>query len=121
MSPLNSTFCVRDMTKYTTVEEQIEYGLDSIEPDRTVEMSLRDLMYVFETIGELKRFFHQPLHYQSLADVEKFLGTVDHGAYAAIHKCYYHILRKVLPKDIEDAFGEGERFEHPDSPYYYLN
>ncbi len=38
------------MSKYTTVEEQIEYGLDSIDPNEKIEMSLKDLMYLHQTI-----------------------------------------------------------------------
>lgn len=107
------------MNEYTTVEEQIEYGLDTIEPDRRVEVPLRDFMYVFQTLGELQRFLHQPLHYQCLADVEEFLGNADAGAYAAIQKCYHELLGSALPQDIEDALARGERFEHPRFPYYY--
>ncbi|MEY4484999.1 MAG: hypothetical protein RL693_2451 [Verrucomicrobiota bacterium] len=107
------------MKRYTTVEQQIEFGLDSIDEDETVKISLRDLMYVFQTMGEINRFFHQKMHYTELSDVEKFLGTKKSGAYAAIHHCYYKILRNSLPEHIESAFGEGERFNHPDPPYYY--
>jgi hypothetical protein len=107
------------MKKYTTIEEQIEYGLDTIESERQVELSLKDLMYVFQTIGEYIRFFHQPLHYKKLKDVSEFLGTVDKGAFSALHKCYYDILRKYIPEDIEEAFDDGERFENPNPPYYY--
>lgn len=107
------------MRKYTTVEEQIEYGLETIEPGRQVELSLKDLMYIFQTIGEYISFFHQPLHYKRLEDVNKFLGTVDQGAFSALYKCYYDILRKYIPEDIEEALDDGERFDNPDPPYYY--
>jgi hypothetical protein len=31
---------------YTTIAAQIEFGLDTIDTNRTVEVNLRDLMYV---------------------------------------------------------------------------
>jgi hypothetical protein len=52
--------------RYTNVEEQVEYGLDTIPEDRLVSVPLRDLMYSFQTFRELVRFFHQPLHRQTL-------------------------------------------------------
>ncbi|NQV27002.1 MAG: hypothetical protein HQ518_21845 [Rhodopirellula sp.] len=107
------------MKEYTTVEEQIEYGLDTIDMERTVEVRLRDLMYVHQTMAELNRFFHQPLHYPDLEEVKRFIGTVDGGAYRAIHRCLYDVMRNMLPKDIDEAFGDGERFDHPNFPYYY--
>lgn len=107
------------MKKYTTIEEQIEYGLETIESERKIELSLQDLIYVFQTIGEYIRFFHQPLHYKKLKDVNEFLGTVDKGALSALNKCYYDILRKYITEDIEEeAFENGERFEYPNPPYY---
>ncbi len=107
-----------DAPRYTSVEEQVEYGLETIPEDRMVSVPLRDLMYVFQTIGELNRFFHQPRHWQSLADVEAFIGSRDGGAYGLISKCYYQKLRNMLPPDIEASF-DTDRFDHPDMPYYY--
>ncbi|MBC2605742.1 hypothetical protein [Pelagicoccus albus] len=107
------------MNKYTTVEEQIEYGLDTIDPSEKIEMSLRDFMYLHQTIGELNRFFHQPLHYESIEDVSKFLGSKDSGAFAAMNRCYLEIMGKYLPNKISDAFDEGVQFENPNPPYYY--
>jgi hypothetical protein len=107
-----------DTPRYTSVEEQVEYGLDTIPEDRMVSVPLRDLMYVFQTIGEYIRFFHQPLHFQSLDDVKTFLGNKDRGAYHLISKCYYHKLGDMLPPDIDASF-DSDTFDHPDAPYYY--
>ena len=107
------------MKKYTTVKEQIEYGIETIESDRRIEVSLQDFLIVFQTIGELIRFFHQPLHYEKLDDVINFLGQKDEGAFSALSKCYFEILEKYLPKDINDAFDAGERFDNPNPPYYF--
>lgn len=104
--------------RYTSVEEQVEYGLDTIPADRMVSMPLRDFMYVFETMGELIRFFHQPMHFQSLADVKTFLGNRDGGAYNLMSECYYRRLRDAVPPDIEAQF-DGDRFNNPNGPYYF--
>ena len=106
--------------KHTGVEEQIEYGLDTIDEKRTAEVNLRDLVYVYETLQELNRFFHQPEHYRKLADVETFLGNLeDGGGFRAIHNCIYNKMREMMPSDIDDAYGDGDVFDHPDSPYYF--
>ncbi|WP_442581054.1 hypothetical protein ACSBOB_03345 [Mesorhizobium sp. ASY16-5R] len=104
--------------RYTSVEEQVEYGLDTIPEDRVVSVPLRDLMYAFQTLGELARFFHQPLHWQSHEDVAEFIGNKNSGALHVIHESYYRRLRDTLPPDIEAAF-DTDRFDNPKSPYYY--
>lgn len=108
--------------EYTGVEEQIDYGLDSIDRERTVEVGLRDLIYVFETLQELKRFFQQSSHYSELADIEKYLGNLqDGGAYRAISNCVYEKMEAMLPADISEMYGDGDVFDHPNSPYYFQN
>jgi hypothetical protein len=106
------------MSRYTTVEEQVEYGLDGIDPSRTVQVSLRDLVFVYKTIGELQRFFHQPLHYPSLVQVQRFVGNRDRGAYHLIAECYYQKLRDVFPPDIAAALAE-DRLYPAEFPDYY--
>lgn len=106
--------------KYTSVEEQIAYGLETIEEDRTINVNLRDLMYVHQTLQELNRFFHQPLHYPTADDLMTYLGSMtDGGAYRAIHNCVNKLMHEMLPQDIDHAFDEGDRFDHPDPPYYF--
>jgi len=107
-----------DEPGYTSVEEQVEYGLEAVAADRTVEVPLRDLLYVYKTLGELISFFHQPLHYPDLAAVEEFLGDRKRGAYHLFSECYYRRLRDVWPEDIAAALEEGG-FSHPRSPYFY--
>lgn len=106
--------------KHSTPKARVEYGLDTIPPDRTVTVPLRDLMYVHQTLAEFVRFFHQPQHYPDLQAVERFLGTRDSGdAFDVLTESVYGRMRAMIPPDIEDAFGEGERFEHPLPPKYY--
>src|SRR3954451_21500922 len=108
------------MPKHSTPQQRVEFGLDTIPPDRTVSVSLRDLMYVHQTLAEFVQFFHQPLHYPNLQAVERFLGTKGSGdAIDVLFESVYKRMREMLPPDIHEAFGEGERFEHPLTPTYF--
>ena len=64
------------MLKRSTPTQRVEYALDTIPADQMVTVSLRDLMYVHQTLAEFNRFFHQPLHYPDLAAVQRFLGCL---------------------------------------------
>ncbi|MEL7006643.1 MAG: hypothetical protein AAFN93_28545 [Bacteroidota bacterium] len=61
--------------RYTSIEEQVKYGLDSIDPKDKITMKTKDLMEIFQVFGELNRFFHQPMHYEQLSDVIEFMGN----------------------------------------------
>lgn len=104
--------------QHASIEEQIEFGLDSVDADRTVEVPLRDLLYIRQTLGEYIRFFHNPSHYPSLEEVKKFLGNRDAGALKPLFDCYYNKWRDAIPEDIHDQYN-GEVFSNPSSPYYY--
>lgn len=107
------------MDEPASVKSQIEYGLDEVADDRTVTVPLKDLLYVHQTIGELLRFFHQPEHYPSVERVQDFLGSVDSdGAYAALHRCYFEVLRGVWPEDIVAKFDDGD-FDSAATPFYF--
>ena len=100
-------------------EEIVEYGLDIIDPDEKVEVCLKDLFYVYRTLQEYMRFFHQPLHYPELKDIEDFLGSVDDpAAFTLLKKCVYKKLPPMLPEHIEDKLDEGA-FDCPKAPFYY--
>lgn len=76
------------MEEYTTVEEQVEFGLEKIDPDRKIEVSLRDFLYLHNTVGELVRFFHQPMHYEKFEDIDRFLGNRENGALHLLQEIY---------------------------------
>jgi hypothetical protein len=108
------------MENHTDVESQVEYGLEKIDPNRKIEVSLKDFLYLHNVIYEFIRFFHQPLHYETLEDVEKFLGNKKQGAFhllseIAYKKFYY---QDIFPKDIVEMIDNSE-FQHPNFPYYY--
>ena len=95
------------------------YGLDEIDPDRKVEVNLKDLMYVFSTLQEYQRFFHQPMHYKKIEDVERFLGSVkDKAGYKLLHESIHEKMYDMLPEDINDKYGDGD-FDCPKLPFYY--
>lgn len=108
------------MENYTDVESQVEYGLEKIDPNRKIEVSLRDFLYMHNTIEEFVRFFHQPMHYKTLEDVEKFLGSKDKGAYhllsEILHKKFQY--KDIFPDDIIEMIDNSE-LENPNYPYYY--
>jgi hypothetical protein len=106
--------------KSKEINEQVEYGLNSIDPDSKIEIKLKDFMFIYKTFEEFNRFFHQPDHYKTIEDIETYLGNRDSGAYALIYKLIYKILDQYLPKEIEGRFDdEDDPFHHPEFPYYY--
>ena len=110
-----------DMEKeYSTVEEQVEYGLERIDPERKIEVSLRDFLYLYNTVGEFVRFFHQPMHYTRLEDVETFMGNRNNGALHLLWEIYYRkfYYEDIFPGDIRQMIDDSE-LEHPNPPYYY--
>jgi hypothetical protein len=108
------------MAEHSTPRQRVEFGLDTIPPDRMVTVPLRDLMFVHQALAEFFQFFHQPMHYPDLAAVERFLGSRDSGdAFDVLHESVYKRMHEMLPPDIHRAFGEGERFEHPLPPSYH--
>lgn len=105
--------------KHTSFEEQVTYGLNSIKKDKTVEVNLRDLIQVYKLIEELNRFFHQPLHYQKIEDIQKFLGDKNTGAYKLINKTYYETMWEMIPENIKNLIlGDNNPFENPNKPNY---
>ena len=83
---------------YTNSQAEIvEYGLDKIDADETIEVNLKDLLYVYRTLQEYMRFFHQPSHYPELSDIYEFLGTADNTA-------GFHILNEAVYKKCEICF-----------------
>ena len=104
--------------QYTSVEEQVNYGLDSIDENRTIDVCARDLVYVHNTIGEMLGFFHNPDHYPDIAAVQKFMGSKNAGAFHLLVECYYRKLPAMLPEDIQEGLDEGV-FDNPAASYYH--
>jgi hypothetical protein len=107
---------VMEEKHYTSIKEQVEYGLDTIPLDRKVSVSLRDLMYVNQTLGEFVRFFHNEMHYPRHEDIKTFIGNKDNGALHVLWESYYNKCREMMPADIDEDI---EHFDNPNPPYYY--
>lgn len=106
--------------KSKEINEQVMYGLSSIDPEQTVEIKLKDLMFLYKIFEEFNRFFHQPLHFSTIEDINSFLGDRDSGAYSLISKIYYQLLPEYIPERIMEKLGkENDPFTHPNDPYYY--
>lgn len=86
------------------VRESVEHGLHRIDPDRRIEVSLRDAMRTYSLLGELVAFFHSS---RSQAETCQFIGTRDSGALAALFDAYYGYLRDIWPPDICEALEAG--------------
>ncbi|WOH38566.1 hypothetical protein RI844_04945 [Thalassotalea fonticola] len=100
-------------------EEIVSYDLEKIDENETVEVNLKDLMYVYRTLQEYMRFFHQPAHYPNLSDVQNFLGTADKPAgFHILNESVYNKMSEMLPEHISDMFNEGD-FDCPKLPSYY--
>ena len=89
--------------------------MEDVDPERKVEVSLKDLLFTYQTIGELIAFFHDPHKYPTLESVEQFLGDRDRGALHLLWEIYYGKLYDVWPEDIRQGFDES-RFDKPIFP-----
>jgi hypothetical protein len=104
----------------STAKQRVEYGLRTIPKDKKVSVSLRDLVYVHQVLSDYMQFFHQPAHHRKKEDVDRFLGHVSSGGgFEVLHTALYRKMRAMFPKEIEEAFAEGVRFEHPLPPAYH--
>jgi hypothetical protein len=106
------------MKRYTDIHDQVNYGLEKIDEDTQIQVNLKDMLYVYQTLGELVRYLHQPLHYPTLKSIMKWIGNEERGIFREVSECYYSILKDVFPKEIEEMFDEGE-FDNPNPPFYY--
>lgn len=105
------------MNQYTSIRDQVEYGLDTIERGRETKVSLRALLYVYKSLQEFERFFRASTFPRSLRCVERFI-LQPNGADDLITVVYYGLLDNALPEDINKAF-DGTRFEHPNHPFFF--
>lgn len=100
------------MSRSSDIEKRVAYGLDEIEPNRKIEVPLHDLLFIYQTIGELIAFFHDETKYATLDEVRKFIGERDKAAQKLLWEIYYRKLYDVWPEDIKQRFLEG-KFDRP--------
>jgi hypothetical protein len=105
-----------------TIQEIVEYNLDKIPKDKFIKVKSEDFMYIYRTLEEFMRFFHQPEHYKEIDDIKNFLGTQSSGgAFEVLNITIYKKLYNIeLPKEIKEMMDNGD-FEHILSPDYYKN
>ena len=105
------------MNSIATIKELVEFGLNDIPEDLTVSVSARDLVYIHQALGELNRFFHQPMHYPTLESVNDFL-TGSGGGYEVLREAYYTKLANMLPEAIKTKLHDG-LFDSDKVPKYF--
>ena len=106
--------------KSKEINERIEYGLESIDPDEIIELKLKDFMLIYKTFEEFNSFFHQPKHFENSKEVQEYMGDINSGGYSIINKLYYDVLWDYLPEDIQLKIENGgEPFDSPTKPYYF--
>lgn len=106
--------------QYTSdIRELIEFNLDKLDSNETVEVNLKDLIYTYRTLQEYIRFFHQQSHYESVEDIHDFLGNYKQpSAFKALSEVVYEKLSNMTPEHINEKFDEGF-FDSPLLPNYY--
>lgn len=82
--------------------EQIEEKLASVSEDETIEISLKQLLFVYKAIEEWREYFHSDTHYPTLEEVKKYIGNKDQGMYSVLDHIYLKIFDNVFSKDMED-------------------
>ncbi|WP_459209717.1 hypothetical protein [Aquimarina rhabdastrellae] len=102
--------------KSIEINKQIEYGLEQVEKDKSLKISLKDFMFIYKTIEEFRRFFHNRNHYRTLNSIHTYIGNNEVGAFSILDKLYCKVLDKYFPKEMERL---EDKITHPDYPYYY--
>jgi hypothetical protein len=102
----------------TTITDQVTFGLTEIDPARSVEVPLRDLLFAYKLIGELFMFFRSAENYPDTDAVQRLMGDSSSGALQLLKEAYYQRLWRVFPTDIDMALTEHE-LQCPINPPYY--
>lgn len=106
---------------YTTnILEYATFGInENIDADTTVEVSLRDLVFVAQTLQEFVQYFHNQDHYPTIEDIHEYLGGwEDNRAYHLLRTANYEVMRRMLPKLLDELYDEGA-LDSPESPFYF--
>lgn len=108
------------MSNKSITEEIITYGLDQVDAHETIEVNLKDILYIRSVLQEYIRFFHQPRHYQTLEDVKNFLGNYkEPAAFESLSTALYDKMYKIIPEHIKEKDSEG-MFSSPEVPFYFI-
>ena len=72
-------------------------------------------MFIYKVLEEYIGYFHQPYHYPTINELNKFLGNKNRGAFKILSQAYYVKAWRMLPKDIKKSI---EYYDHGGSPCY---
>ncbi len=103
--------------KKNPIENQVFYGLDTIDETKMVEVNLKNLLLIYKTIQELITFFHQRGHYTSIEDIHRYMGNKNAGMLSILWKINYEDYEKLLPQEVKDIL-ENDDFQSPTLQYY---
>jgi hypothetical protein len=82
--------------------KQIQKRIASISEDETIEISIKQLLFVYKAIEEWRGYFHNETHYPTLEEVKKYIGNKDKGMYSVLDYIYFKIFDNVFSEDMED-------------------
>lgn len=106
--------------KKNAIENQVYYGIDKIDENRTVEINLRQLILIYKTISELISFFHQENHYKTIDDIHRYIGNKKTGIFSVLCKINYEDYEALLPQEVKDIL-ESDEFYSPVKQYYKVS
>ena len=104
----------KNIVKYAT------HGInENIDPSATVEVKLRDLVFVAQTLQEFVQYFHNRDHYPAIEDIHAYLGNwKSKGAYELLSMANHDVMGRMLPKSLKDLYDAGA-FDSPEMPFYF--
>ena len=107
--------------KYTkNILDYATFGIDeNINANATVEVKLKDLVFVAQTLQELVQYFHNRVHYPTVEDVHEYMGSrKSGGAFDLLSTANYDAMRSMLPKSMDELYDQGV-FDSPELPFYF--
>ena len=104
----------KNIVKYTT------HGIEKhIDAEATVEVNLRDLVFIKQTLQEFVQYFHNRDHYPTIEDIHEYMGNrKNKRAYNLLSIANYEVMEKMLPKSLDKLYDEGV-FDSPVMPFYF--
>ena len=73
---------------------------EEIEQPRGIRLPEEETWRIYLLLGEMVRFFHQPMHYPSIEHVHRWL---EHGVFDELSELYYRVVAPSFP--VDDATG----------------
>lgn len=99
------------------IKEYINHGLDLIDEKEFINIEARKALLIYKTIEELISFFHQRKHYQTIEDVEAFIGDKNHGMFAVLMQIYNRDFEDILPTHLKEI-SLDDKFYSSEKQYY---